>query len=56
MEVFEGVQFRRPQDMIEEIIINWEELGPKISSAMQGKVGLPRESVNYVHQYLSRPN
>jgi len=33
MEVFEGVQFRRPQDMIEEIITNWEELGPKIASA-----------------------
>ncbi len=45
MEVFEGVQFRRPQDMIEEIITNWEELGPKIASAIQGKVGVPLDRV-----------
>ncbi len=45
MEVFEGVQFRRPQDMIEEIITNWEELGPQIASAIQGKVGVPLDRV-----------
>ena len=45
MDVFEGAQFRRPQDMIEEIIISWEELGPRISSAVQGKVGVPLDRV-----------
>ena len=45
MEVFKGVQFRRPQDMIEEIITNWEEMGPKIVSSVQGKVGVPLASV-----------
>ena len=45
MEVFEGVQFRRPQDMIEEIITNWEELGPQIASAIQGKFGVPLDRV-----------
>ena len=45
MEVFAGVPFRRPQDMIEEVITNWEELRPKIGSALQGKNGVPLDSV-----------
>ncbi len=41
MEVFEGVQFRRPQDMIEEIITNWEELGPQTLGTSPAKAGQP---------------
>jgi len=45
MEVFEDIQFRRPQDMIEEVITNWEELKPRIESVIRGKEGVPLDSV-----------
>ncbi len=45
MEAFDGAQFRRPQDMIEEVITNWDKLGPKITSAVRGKDGVPLDSV-----------
>ena len=28
MAAVAGMSFRRPQDMIEEVIINWEEMRP----------------------------
>lgn len=40
-----GVQFRRPQDMIEEIITRWDELKSEIDAAVQGKPGVPLSSV-----------
>jgi len=45
MGALEGQTFRRPQDMIEEVIINWDELKPKIESAIAGKEGVPLQSV-----------
>ncbi len=47
MEAFDGAQFRRPQDMIEEVITNWDKLGPKITSAVRGKDGVPLDSVRF---------
>jgi hypothetical protein len=31
MEALEGIYFRKPQDIIEEVIIRWDELKPKIA-------------------------
>ena len=45
MGALEGQTFRRPQDMMEEIIINWDALKPKIESAIAGKEGVPLQSV-----------
>ena len=42
---FEGREFRRPQDMMEELIIGWEQLKSKIESAIHNKDGLSLESV-----------
>ena len=43
MRALEGRSFRRPQDMIEEVIIN--ELKPEIETAIAGKEGVPLQSV-----------
>ena len=43
MGALEGLDFRRPQDMIEEVIINWDQVKPKIESAVAGQSGLPRQ-------------
>ena len=45
MGALEGQTFRRPQDMIEEVIINWEALKPEIETAIAGKEGVPLQSV-----------
>ena len=45
MGALEGQTFRRPQDMIEEVIINWDELKAEIESAIAGKEGVPLQSV-----------
>ena len=45
MSAIMGMSFRRPQDMIEEVIINWDEMRPRIESAIQGQEGLPLGSV-----------
>ena len=45
MEALNGRDFRRPQDIIEEVIINWQELKPKIQAAIEGKEGVPLQSV-----------
>ena len=45
MGALEGQTFRRPQDMIEEVIINWDALKPEIESAIAGKEGVPLQSV-----------
>ena len=45
MRALEGRSFRRPQDMIEEVIINWDELKPEIETAIAGKEGVPLQSV-----------
>ena len=54
MGALEGLDFRRPQDMIEEVIINWEQLKPKIESAVSGQSGLPLSSV-HLRAPLPRP-
>ena len=45
MEALAGRQFRKPQDMIEEVITRWDELKPKIEAAVHGKEGVPLDSV-----------
>jgi 2-keto-4-pentenoate hydratase/2-oxohepta-3-ene-1,7-dioic acid hydratase in catechol pathway len=45
MEALQGLQFRRPQDLIEEVIIRWDELKAKIAAAVRGKEGVPLASV-----------
>ena len=45
MGAVEGMTFRRPQDMIEEVIINWDDMRPRIEAAVAGKDGVPLGSV-----------
>jgi 2-keto-4-pentenoate hydratase/2-oxohepta-3-ene-1,7-dioic acid hydratase in catechol pathway len=45
MAALEGHQFRRPQDLIEEVITRWDVLKPKIEAALQGKEGVALDSV-----------
>src|SRR5919198_1318433 len=45
MTALEGLQFRRPQDLIEEVITNWETLRPKIAAVTRGQEGIPLDSV-----------
>jgi 2-keto-4-pentenoate hydratase/2-oxohepta-3-ene-1,7-dioic acid hydratase in catechol pathway len=45
MAALAGQSFRRPQDMIETVIIEWATLQPKIAAATQGKDGMPLDSV-----------
>ncbi len=45
MAALQALSFRRPQDLIEEVIIRWNELKPKIESAIEGKEGVPLDSV-----------
>ena len=45
MSAVEGMSFRRPQDMMEEVIINWSEMRPRIESAVDGQAGVPLDSV-----------
>ena len=45
MGALEGRSFHRPQDLIEEVIINWDELKPEIETAIAGKEGVPVQSV-----------
>ena len=45
MSAVEGMTFRRPQDLIEEVIINWSEMRPRIEAAVNGQHGVPLGSV-----------
>ncbi len=45
MSAVEGMSFRRPQDMMEEVIINWGEMRPRIESAVEGQDGVALGSV-----------
>ncbi len=45
MSAVEGMTFRRPQDLIEEVIINWVNMRPRIESAIEGRAGVPLGSV-----------
>ena len=47
MAAMDGQKFRRPQDMIEDVIIGWDEFRPKIEAAIAGKDGVPIESVRF---------
>lgn len=55
MGAFDGASFRRPQDMMEEVITNWEQLKPKIESAIRGADGVPVSSVK-LRAPLPRPS
>ena len=45
MEALAGLQFRKPQDLIEGVITGWDELKPKIEAAVRGQEGVPLDSV-----------
>ena len=45
MSAVEGMSFRRPQDLIEEVIINWVDMRPRIETAIEGRAGVPLGSV-----------
>ena len=45
MAALEGSHFHKPQDLIEGVIVRWEQLKPKLESAIQGKDGVPIDSV-----------
>ncbi len=45
MSAVKGMSFRRPQDLIEEVIISWEEMRPRIEAAIDGREGVPLDSV-----------
>jgi 2-keto-4-pentenoate hydratase/2-oxohepta-3-ene-1,7-dioic acid hydratase in catechol pathway len=45
MDALDGKTFSRPQDMMEDVIMSWEEVKPKIESAVAGKVGASLDSV-----------
>ncbi len=45
MSAVEGMSFRRPQDLMEEVIINWNEMGPRIEAAVAGQDGVALDSV-----------
>jgi 2-keto-4-pentenoate hydratase/2-oxohepta-3-ene-1,7-dioic acid hydratase in catechol pathway len=46
MAALEGLQFRRPQDLIEEVITNWDALKPEIEAAVRGQEGIPLNGVH----------
>ena len=45
MSAVEGMSFRRPQDLIEEVIIQWAEMRPRIEAAVAGQDGVALGSV-----------
>ncbi len=45
MSAVEGMSFRRPQDLMEEVIINWNEMRPRIEAAVAGQAGVALGSV-----------
>jgi 2-keto-4-pentenoate hydratase/2-oxohepta-3-ene-1,7-dioic acid hydratase in catechol pathway len=45
MAALEGLQFRRPHDLIEEVITNWDALKPEIEAAIRGQEGIPVNGV-----------
>jgi 2-keto-4-pentenoate hydratase/2-oxohepta-3-ene-1,7-dioic acid hydratase in catechol pathway len=45
MQAVQGLQFRTPQDLIEEVITRWDELKPKIEAAVRGQEGVPLDGV-----------
>ncbi len=45
MAALEGFHFHKPQDLIEEVIVGWDKLMPEIQSAIEGKEGVPIQSV-----------
>ena len=55
---FEGREFRRPQDMMEELITGWDQQKPKIESAIHNKDGVSLESAKWAqvlwdHRHVS---
>jgi 2-keto-4-pentenoate hydratase/2-oxohepta-3-ene-1,7-dioic acid hydratase in catechol pathway len=55
MDAFAGMQFRRPQEMMEELITNWNEVKPKIDGVIRGKEGVPLDGVR-LRAPLPRPS
>jgi 2-keto-4-pentenoate hydratase/2-oxohepta-3-ene-1,7-dioic acid hydratase in catechol pathway len=45
MGALDGKAYSRPQDMMEDVIIRWEELKPKIESAIEGQAGTHLDGV-----------
>ena len=45
MAAVEGMSFRRPHDLIDEVITNWGDIRPKIEAATAGQGGVALDSV-----------
>lgn len=40
-KIFDGISFRRPQDMMEDVITGWAKIKPEIEKAIKGLQGVP---------------
>lgn len=47
MAALDGLQFRRPQDLIEEVITRWDALKPKIEAVIRDQEGIPIDTVRF---------
>ena len=45
MAAVAGLSFRRPQDLMDEVITNWDAMRPKIEAAVAGQDGVALDSV-----------
>ena len=53
-EAIEGISFHTPQELMEMIITGWDEIGPKVKEAIEGKDGVSLDSVR-LRAPLPRP-
>ena len=54
MSAVEGMSFRRPQDLMEEVIINWNEMRPRIEAAVAGQPAWPWAACGCAHPCRDR--
>ena len=47
MAALQGHHFHKPQDMIEDVITEWDEFKPRIENAIRGQDGVPLDSVRF---------
>ena len=45
MASLDGLHFRKPQEMVEGVILGWDQVKPKIEQEIQGKEGVPISDV-----------
>ena len=45
MASLDGLHFHKPQEMVEGVILGWDQVKPKIEQEIQGKEGVPISDV-----------